>query len=117
MKFGKELEKLRMRAGKSPYRLAKYSGLNQAYILRLENGTRGNPSRDVVIMLGSALVESSDSVALWDIDELLMSAEYAPFAGEAKPSHGLPSRRLGEGRPHETTRNPPYPLGLLPEFE
>ncbi len=79
MNFADTLEKLRMRAGKSRYRLAKYSGLNQAYILRLENGTRGNPSRDVVIMLGFALVEGSVSVAIEDIDELLMSAEFAPL--------------------------------------
>ncbi len=87
MNFGKDLEKLRIRAGTSRYRLAKYSGLNQAYILRLESGKRGNPSRDVVIMLGLALVESSDSVAIWDIDELLMSAEYAPLRrrGDTEP--------------------------------
>lgn len=63
MNFANTLEKLRMRARKSRYRLAKYSGLNQAYLLRLERGQRGNPSRDVVIMLGLALVEGSDSVS------------------------------------------------------
>ena len=79
MNFAETLKKLRKRASKSRYRLAQYSDLNQAYILRLESGARGNPSRDVVIMLGLALVEGSDSVAIWDIDELLMSAEYAPL--------------------------------------
>ena len=94
MDFADTLEKLRMRAGKSRYRLAKYSGLNQAYILRLESGQRGNPSRDIVIILGLALVESSDSVALWDIDELLMSAEYAPL------------RRRGDTEPRFTESKP-----------
>ena len=79
MNFGETLKKLRTRASKSRYRLAQYSGVNQAYILRLESGARGNPSRDVVLMQGLALVEGSDSVAIWDIDELLMSAEYAPL--------------------------------------
>ena len=77
MSFGETLKKLRLKSAKSRYRLAKYSGLNQAYILRLERGDRRNPSRDIVLMLGLALVESSDSVALWDIDELLLSAGYA----------------------------------------
>ena len=79
MNFGETLRKLRTRASKSRYRLAQYSGVTQAYILRLERGDRGNPSRDVVLMLGLALVEGSDSVAIWDIDELLMSAEYLPL--------------------------------------
>ena len=94
MNFGEKLMKLRMRAGKSRYRLAKYSGLNQAYILGLERGDRRNPSRDIVLMLGLALVESSDSVAIWDIDELLMSAEYAPL------------RRRGDTEPRFTESEP-----------
>ena len=79
MNFGETLKKLRTGAGKSRYRLAHYSGINEAYILRLENGQRSNPSRDVVMMLGLALVEKSDSVAIWDIDEMLLSAGYAPL--------------------------------------
>jgi transcriptional regulator with XRE-family HTH domain len=83
MTFGETLRKLRTAAGKSRYRLAQYSGIsgiNEAYILRLERGERSNPSRDVVLMLGLALVESSESsVGIWDIDELLLSAGYAPL--------------------------------------
>ena len=96
MDFGKTLKKLRTQACKSRYRLAQYSDLNQAYILRLESGERGNPSRDVVLMLGLALVEGSDSVAIWDIDELLMSAEYAPWRRRgdmSAPPADLPPRR------------------------
>ncbi len=51
MTFADTLKKLRTRAGKSRYRLAQYSGLNQTYILRLERGERANPTRDVVLML------------------------------------------------------------------
>ena len=97
MNFAETLKKLRTRASKSRYRLAQYSGVNQAYILRLESGARGNPSRDVVLMLGLALVESSDSVYIWDIDELLMSAEYAPLRkrgdGAASSGRSTPKRR------------------------
>jgi len=96
MDFGETLKKLRSRASKSRYRLSQYSGVNQAYILRLERGDRGNPSRDV-IMLGLALVEGSDSVDIWDIDELLLSAEYAPLRkkGDASvsPGQSMPKRR------------------------
>jgi transcriptional regulator with XRE-family HTH domain len=79
MTFGETLKQLRTAAGKSRYRLAQYSGINEAYILRLERGERDNPSRNVVLMLGYALVESSDAVGIWDIDELLLSAGYAPL--------------------------------------
>ena len=56
-----------------------YSGLSEAYILRLETGQRRNPSRDVVIMLALSLVRASDVFEVWDIDELLTSASYAPL--------------------------------------
>jgi transcriptional regulator with XRE-family HTH domain len=79
MTFGETLKKLRTAAGKSRYRLAQYSGINESYILRLERGERSNPSRDLVLMLGLALVESSVSVGIYDIDELLLSAGYAPL--------------------------------------
>lgn len=79
MTFAETLKKLRSQAGKSRYRLAQYSGINEPYILRLERGERTNPSRDVVLMLGFALVANSDGVTIWDIDELLLSAGYAPL--------------------------------------
>jgi transcriptional regulator with XRE-family HTH domain len=86
MTFAQELKQLRAKAGKSRYRLAQYSGINEAYILRLERGERANPSRDVVLMLGLALVENSDSVAIWDIDGLLLAASYAPLRRRGEPA-------------------------------
>jgi transcriptional regulator with XRE-family HTH domain len=85
MTFAETLKKLRTQAGKSRYRLAQYSGIDEAYILRLERGVRSNPSRDVVLMLGLSIVESSDSVRVYDIDELLLSAGYAPFRRRGNP--------------------------------
>ena len=98
MSFADTLKKLRTRAGKSRYRVAQFSGLNEAYILRLERGDRVNPTRDVVIMLGFGIVEGSKSVAIWDIDELLMSAEYTPLRkrGDGTASSG----RSTPKRPH-----------------
>ena len=77
--FGHHLELLRRRSGKSRYRLAQYTGLDQAYLMRLETGERSSPSRDVVIMLGLAIAENVDSVGVHDIDELLLAAEFAPL--------------------------------------
>ena len=77
--FAMTLKRLRKKAGKSRYRLAQYSGLDQAYVLRLESGERSNPSREVVWMLALALVEDTDATSIDEIDELLLSAGYAPL--------------------------------------
>ena len=79
MRFGELLKDLRLRTGKSKYRLAQYSGLDQTYIDRLETGHRYNPSRDVVLMIALALVENSDVLGVNDVDELLFAAGYAPL--------------------------------------
>ena len=77
--FAETFKRLRLKAGKSRYRLAQYSGIDQAYLLRLESKERTNPSRDVVLMLAFALVENDEVVGVHDVDELLLSAGYAPF--------------------------------------
>ena len=79
MEFGETMKALRLRSHKSRYRMAQYSGIDQAYIHRLETGERSNPSRDVVLMLAIALVENSEAVGIYDVDELLLAAGYAPF--------------------------------------
>ena len=79
MSFGKTLKELRLKSGRSRYRIAQYSGITEAYILRLEKGERSNPSRDVVLMLGLALLKGSDTLDIWDVDVLLLSAGYAPL--------------------------------------
>ena len=44
MTFAETLKKLRSQAGKSRYRVAQYSGLSEAYILRLERGSAPTPA-------------------------------------------------------------------------
>ncbi len=87
--FSVNLKRLRQYSEKSRYRLAQFSGINEAYILRLEGGERRNPTRDTVIKLGLALVADSSSVTLDDVNELLLSASHAPLLGrgESVPSN------------------------------
>lgn len=80
MEFSRTLEQLRKKAGKSRYRLAQLSGLDESFIGRLEKGEK-NPSRNTVILLGMALLHNCGSITLHDIDALLMDAEYAPLHG------------------------------------
>ena len=78
MNFGDALRTLRIRAGKSRYRLWQVSGLDQAFLARLEKGEK-NPSRNTVMLLGLALVHNCDEITCEDIDELLLVAGYAPL--------------------------------------
>jgi transcriptional regulator with XRE-family HTH domain len=79
MGFGVMLKRLRAKAGKSRYKLAQWTGLSEAYLLRLENGERNNPGRDVVLLIALALVYDSPAIDVYDIEELMLSADYAPL--------------------------------------
>jgi len=85
LNFATTLIQLRKKAGKSRYRLAQWSGISEAYLLRLEKGERANPSRDVVLMLALSLVANSVTMDLFDVDELLLSADYAPLRRRGEP--------------------------------
>ena len=82
--FSATLKSLRFKSGKSRYRLAQYTGLSEAYLSRLESGERQNPTRDVVMKLGLALVADTSSVTMEDVNELLLSAGYAPLRGRGE---------------------------------
>ena len=77
--FSVLLRKIRGDAGKSRYSLAQFSEIDEAYLLRLESGERQNPTRDVVVKLGLALVSNSQSVTLHDVNGLLLAANHAPL--------------------------------------
>lgn len=78
MEFGNTLQNMRTRVGKSRYRLWQLTGLDQSYLGRLEKGEK-KPSRNTVMMLGLALVHGCTEITCDDIDELLLSAGYAPL--------------------------------------
>lgn len=77
--FAATLRRLRCESGKSRYKLAQWTGLSEAYLLRLESGERSNPSRDVVLLLALALVSENQKTDVYDVDELMLSAGYAPL--------------------------------------
>ena len=87
--FAETLKRLRLRAGKSRYRLAQYSGIDQAYLLRLESRERTNPSRDIVIMLALALVENCQNISVHDVEDLLLAAGYASFRRRGENFYSL----------------------------
>jgi transcriptional regulator with XRE-family HTH domain len=78
MNFGNTLRNLRTRTGKSRYRLSQLTGLDQAFLARLEKGEK-NPSRNTVMLLALALVHGCDKITCDDVDVLLLSAGFAPL--------------------------------------
>jgi transcriptional regulator with XRE-family HTH domain len=87
--FAETMKRLRTKAGKSRYKLAQWTGLSEAYLLRLENGERDNPSRDVVLLIALALTSGSSNIDIYDIEEFTLSAGYAPLRkrGEIGPGN------------------------------
>ena len=82
--FSGALARLLKRSGKTKYRVAELSGLDEGYLSRLESGKRLNSSRDTVLRIGLALVKDSTEVSLHDVQELLLSAGYAPLRGRGE---------------------------------
>ena len=82
--FSQTLKRLRLQSGKSRYKLAQYSGISEAYLLRLESGECRNPSRDMVIKIALALVSDRDSVSICDVNGLLSAGDYAALRGRGE---------------------------------
>ena len=80
MKFAQVLKNLRLETGKSRYRLAEWTGLSEAYLLRLESGERSKPGREVVQLLALALMAGTDALNLYDVEELYRAAGFVPPA-------------------------------------
>jgi hypothetical protein len=95
--FGDSLRRLRIRSGKSRYRLWQLTGLDQAFLGRLEMGEK-NPSRNTVLLLGLALVHGSVEIQCDDIDELLLAADYAPLHRGGPARTGIHGESRGGGR-------------------
>lgn len=71
--FCKMFDNLLVRAGVSCYQISKYTNLDGAYLSRLRNGGRNNPSAETVMKISLALTHLSKDVTLYDIEELFNS--------------------------------------------
>jgi transcriptional regulator with XRE-family HTH domain len=94
--FGQLLRQLRVKTEKSRYQLWKFSGVDQSYIAKLENGKKASPSRATVILLGMGLLYASDEIELSDVEELLLAADFAPlrkreFASQTRTKAKVPN--------------------------
>lgn len=68
-------ERIRRRKHKRQAAVSRDSWLDESYICRLISGERSHPSRDALILLGAWGLE----LAVPEVDELLIAAEYKPL--------------------------------------
>ena len=61
------------RTGISCYQINGYTGLDGAYLSRLRNGQKSNPSAETILKISLALVHFSNDIKLHDIEVLLNS--------------------------------------------
>lgn len=64
--FRKLLEKARI----SCYRISQFTHLNEAYLSRLKNGEKCNPSPETIVKISLALTHFSEKIQLHDIEGL-----------------------------------------------
>lgn len=75
-RFPEKFSDLLEKSGVTCYQISEFTGIDQAYLSRLRNGSKHNPSADVVIKIGLALVRYGKSINLYHIERLLSSAGY-----------------------------------------
>ncbi len=68
-------ERVRFRKNKRQAAISRDAWLDESYVSRLISGERSNPSRDALILLGAWGLE----LAVHELDELLIQAEYKPL--------------------------------------
>lgn len=71
--FSKVFSTLLEKNGISCYQISRYTHLDQAYLSRLKNGEKHNPSLETLIKVSLALTHYSNQVQLHDIQRLLKS--------------------------------------------
>jgi len=64
-----------LRHGKNQAQIAHDAWLDESYVSRLLSGERSNPSREAIILLGGWGLE----LAVEEVDELLLAADYKPL--------------------------------------
>lgn len=68
--FAEVFESLLSTSGISCYQLSQYADINQAYLSRLKSGEKTNPSPEIVMRIGLALVHFSENVKISDVEKL-----------------------------------------------
>jgi DNA-binding Xre family transcriptional regulator len=69
--FSETFSKLLLSSGVTCYQINQYTGIDPAYLSRLKNGEKYNPSTEVLLKVCFALAHFGPNVKLSDIEDLL----------------------------------------------
>ena len=68
--FSEAFSALLSKSGVTCYQISQYADINQAYLSRLKNGEKNNPSPEIVMRIALALVQCSNKIKMSDIEQL-----------------------------------------------
>lgn len=71
--FSEVFSRLLEKSGVSCYQIHQYTHLDQAYLSRLKNGDKGNPSPETIMKISLAFARLSKNVTVYDIEKLFNS--------------------------------------------
>jgi len=68
--FTEELSRLLGKSGVSCYKICQYSHIDQAYLSKLKNGEKNNPSPEIVMRIALAIVYYGGNITIAYIEKL-----------------------------------------------
>jgi len=71
--FSKAFSDLLKKGGVTCYQINQYTDLDQAYLSRLKNGGKNNPSPETIVKIAIALSHLGKGIELYDIEGLFNS--------------------------------------------
>jgi transcriptional regulator with XRE-family HTH domain len=71
--FSQAFSQLLETASVSCYQISQFAHLDQAYLSRLKNGEKQNPSPETIMKISLAFAHHSDKIKLYDIQKLFKS--------------------------------------------
>lgn len=102
--------RMRQKAGMSLYRLSADAHVDYNYLKKLESGRSRNPSRQVLIALGNALVAHTSLFSQKDVDRILREAGFPPAPARTNDVHDeREGPYAGRGNYGEFVRPPRIP--------
>jgi hypothetical protein len=81
--FSQVFTKLLEKVGISCYQMSQYTHLDQAYLSRLRNGGKQNPSPETVVKISLALAHYGKQIQLHDIHRLFKSVGRSILTSES----------------------------------
>lgn len=75
-RFPEKFSDLLEKSGVTCYQISEFTEIDQAYLSRLRNGSKHNPSPEIIVKIGLALVRHGKGINLHHVEQLLNSAGY-----------------------------------------